>query len=293
MAANNDGIWKSFGAFLGFGPEEDAPSSNTPQPRSVFKKPTRLSPQDAALADAKAQLKGALSEIEREVTSMKRGAAKRVKAIRERVERGETEQARIEASDLVRTRQSIYRVERGCERMRTIDQNMQVMRTNAAVAKMAQTSVNIMISLNTYLMPQSKVMTLAKDLQVQTDELNAKNELIEEALDDAFEDNTDWSALGDAYSEKTIFDQICTECGIEQAASLPTVPGRSAAGIKINTDGARTAVPQTAGTENVNTSSVSSPDPDVASGANTSENVSPDADLADRLARLNNRDKKQ
>ena len=230
-AAANTSLWSDLGVFLQFAPPAASMQPDTPGTavRPVVKsKP--LSPQDAALQDAKERLKESLREIRSELRHMKRDEAKRIRQVKERAERGEMERGRDEARKLVLTRKAILRVEQGCDRLSMLDQKMQLMRTNVAIVKYTERAVAVMKSLNANSMEPSRVAELARDMELQNETLKMNMELVNETLDTAFEDDADEDAeLGDEFSDTVVFDQICAECGIAQAASMPSVPSSASA----------------------------------------------------------------
>lgn len=221
MASGSGNWWADLGAFLQL---TSPPAESNVAAAALRVKP--LTPQDAALRDVKKLLNYSLREMQREIMHMRRDEALRIRNIKEHVDAGRVERGRAEARQLVATRRAILRVEQGCDRLRQLDQHMQVMRTSIAIVKFSERAVAIMQSLNGS-MDTGKITALSHSLQHETERLRLNMENVNEALDDALEDDSGDIISGDELSEQIVFEQICTECGIRQAEDLPTLPAHA------------------------------------------------------------------
>lgn len=261
--------WSDLGAFLQFAPPPAPASAELGLPSPP---PKPVSPEDAALREAKAALKDSLRELQREVGRMRREEARKLRRVRELAEEGRVDRARLEAKQLVGTRKAILRVERGCQRLNQIHEKLQVQRTSLVLFAFAQKAAAVLKAMNGAADP-ARVAALGRGLVEENEKFNMNMESVAEALDDMFDgDDTDSEALGDEFSEETVLEQILTDCGLAQASSLPSVPEEAPSA-------AESAAPAEARAQPVQEPA----------GAAASLEAARDDDLAARLARLQSR----
>mmetsp|Transcript_26530 Transcript_26530/g.71671 ORF Transcript_26530/g.71671 Transcript_26530/m.71671 type:complete len:237 (+) Transcript_26530:99-809(+) len=165
-------------------------------------------------------------DLDRERTALERQEQKLKGDIRKAANAGQMDVAKIMAKDLVRTRHQIQKFHKLRGNLQAVSLRLQTLQSNAAMSQAMRGATRAMQQMNARMnLPQmAKIMM---EFEKQTDQMEQKEEIMGEAIDDAFDEDEE-EEEGDA-----LVNQVLDEIGINMNQQLASVPSaQPAAGAK-------------------------------------------------------------
>lgn len=220
----------------------------------------RKTPEEI-LRENKRAIDRAIRELEREKSRMEQQEVKLANDIRKSARANEMDSVKIMAKDLVRTKSQV-------KKFNIMKANLQAISLKTATLKSQNSMAQAMRGVTQGLMRMNRQMNLPQiqriiaEFQKQTDMVDMKEEMINDVMDDVFEEDTD------EQESDQIVNKVLDELGIEMNQTLATMPST---GDKVATN--KTATPAADKLPAAATATV---------GASTAA----DADLEERLNKL-------
>lgn len=173
------------------------------------------------LQECKKSIRAATREIERAQEELNEKKAIKEQELKIYAKRGEVETARVLAKDLVRMRGSIAKFHALLGELQSVEVNLITMSSTEAMSGAMRSAALSMQRMNR---AQSlpALQNIIKTFGKEQDQLNRKQDMMNEAMDDVFEPNEQ--------EENALVDQVLDEVGIRAAEQLGAVPTGIAGG---------------------------------------------------------------
>lgn len=172
---------------------------------------------DEILRENKRAIDRAIRELEREKGRMEQQEVKLVNEIRKNAKTNQMDSVKIMAKDLVRTKSQI-------KKFNIMKANLQAISLKTATLKSQNSMAQAMRGVTQGLVRMNRQMNLPQiqriihEFQKQTDMVDMKEEMINEVMDDVFEEDTD------EQESEQIVNKVLDELGIEMNQTLATLP---------------------------------------------------------------------
>lgn len=198
----------------------------------------RKTPEEI-LRENKRAIDRAIRELEREKTRMEQQEVKLGNEIRKNAKANQMDSVKIMAKDLVRTKSQI-------KKFNIMKANLQAISLKTATLKSQNSMAQAMRGVSQGLVRMNRQMNLPaihhiiNEFQKQTDMVDMKEEMINDVMDDVFEEDTD------EQETDNVVNQVLGELGIEMNQTLAALPesGKTpVAGKTSNADKQPTAQP--------------------------------------------------
>lgn len=167
------------------------------------------------LQECKKSIRAATREIERAQEELNEKKAIKEQELKIYAKRGEVQTARVLAKDLVRMRGSIAKFHALLGELQSVEVNLITMSSTEAMSGAMRSAALSMQRMNR---AQSlpALQNIIKTFGKEQDQLNRKQDMMNEAMDDVFEPNEQ--------EENALVDQVLDEVGIHAAEQLGAVP---------------------------------------------------------------------
>ncbi|KAM7541392.1 hypothetical protein Aperf_G00000046753 [Anoplocephala perfoliata] len=154
-------------------------------------------------------------ELERDRNQLQSNEAQIKADIKRLAAQGNKEACAVLARQLVKNRQQVARSYEMGARLRGIESQHTLAKSNLKVASAAKTSTHAMSQMNKQLDP-AKTAEIMKNFSKQSMKMSVAEEAMDDALDNIFGDTAD--------EEDAVVQQVLDELGIETAAKLAGAP---------------------------------------------------------------------
>ncbi|KAK4886480.1 hypothetical protein RN001_002751 [Aquatica leii] len=224
----------------------------------------KVTPEELLRKNQRA-LNKAIRDLEREKLKMEQQEKKIIADIKKLAKDGQMDAVKIMAKDLVRTRKYVKKFMLMKANIQAVSLKIQTLRSQNAMAQAMKGVTKAMQSMNRQLnLPQ--IQRILQDFEKQSEIMDMKEEMMNDAIDDAME--------GDDDEEETdaVVSQVLDELGLQLNEELGSLP---------QTSGALPAK----GQKQPTATAAAAGGPGMAGGANTSVSDA-DADLQARLDNL-------
>eukprot|EP00302_Diacronema_sp_CCMP2436_P015507 CAMPEP_0179875260 /NCGR_PEP_ID=MMETSP0982-20121206/23448_1 /TAXON_ID=483367 /ORGANISM="non described non described, Strain CCMP 2436" /LENGTH=208 /DNA_ID=CAMNT_0021767353 /DNA_START=87 /DNA_END=709 /DNA_ORIENTATION=- len=169
------------------------------------------------LKEYKRTIDRSMRDLDRERTTLERQEGKIKSDIKKMANAGQMDSARIMAKDLVRTRAQVRKFHKLKGHLQAVSLRLTTMQSNAAMAQAMRGVTKAMSQMNKAMnIPQMQKIMM--EFEKQTDQMEMKEEIMGDAIDDAFE-QSDEEEEGDA-----LVNQVLDEIGITMGQQLASVP---------------------------------------------------------------------
>ncbi|KAK6533545.1 ESCRT-III subunit protein did4 [Orbilia ellipsospora] len=175
----------------------------------------RLTPAERLRKNQRA-LEKAQRELDRERTKLEAQEKKLIADIKKSAKNGQMGAAKIQAKDLVRTRNYIQRFYRMRTELQAIALRIQTVRSNEQMMQSMKGATGLLKSMNkvSNLPALQKIMM---DFQKESDMMEFREEMMSDAIDDVNE-------FEDEEETDDIVNQVLDEIGVEREAALGNTP---------------------------------------------------------------------
>lgn len=173
---------------------------------------------DEILKENKRAIDRAIRDLEREKSRMEQQEVKLVNEIRKNAKANQMDSVKIMAKDLVRTKGQI-------KKFNIMKANLQAISLKTATLKSQNSMAQAMRGVTQGLVRMNRQMNLPQiqriiaEFQKQTDMVDMKEEMINDVMDDVFEEDTD------EQESDQIVNKVLDELGIEMNETLANLPG--------------------------------------------------------------------
>lgn len=172
---------------------------------------------DEILRENKRAIDRAIRDLEREKGRMEQQEVKLANEIRKNAKANQMDSVKIMAKDLVRTKSQI-------KKFNIMKANLQAISLKTATLKSQSSMASAMRGVTQGLVRMNRQMNLPQiqriihEFQKQTDMVDMKEEMINDVMDDVFEEDTD------EQESDQIVNKVLDELGIEMNQTLATLP---------------------------------------------------------------------
>jgi len=167
-------------------------------------------------------IKKSCRDMDRETKNLERAEKKLMTDIKKAAKDGQVDSAKIMAKDLVRTRGYIKKMHKMKSHLEAVSLRLTTMQSNQQMAKCLQGATRAMGSMNKK-MNSSGIAKIMQEFQMQNDQMGMKEEMMGDAMDDAFADDDDED------EEDAILHGVLAELGVEIGNTMGSAPSSSVA----------------------------------------------------------------
>jgi len=169
------------------------------------------------LEENKKAMRKTKSGIEREIRRMEKQEKELLFKIKQAAKNQHIERAKAMVKNLTRLRGAIKTLYGSVTQIESTMLNLQLVKTTAELTKSMRDSYRVLFILNRQCnLPQ--LQHLLMQLEKETDVMNMKQELINDATDSMLEGD------GDEEEEKRIFNEVMEEVGVQTADAMQDLP---------------------------------------------------------------------
>lgn len=192
----------------------------------------RITPEEMLRKNQRA-LNKAMRDLDREKARMEQQEKKIIADIKKMAKEGQMESVKIMAKDLVRTRRYVKKFMIMKANIQAVSLKIQTLRSQNAMAQAMKGVSKAMQNMNRQLnLPQ--IQKILQEFEKQSEIMDMKEEIMNDAIDDAMEDEAD--------EEETdaIVSQVLDELGLQLNDQLSGLPQATAS---LSVAGGKTAMP--------------------------------------------------
>lgn len=172
---------------------------------------------DEILKENKRAIDRAIRELEREKSRMEQQEIKLGNEIRKNAKANQMDSVKIMAKDLVRTKSQIKKFNIMKANLQAISLKTATLKSQNSMAQAMRGVTQGLVSMNRQLnLP--RIQSIIQEFQKQTDMVDMKEEMINDVMDDVFEEDTD------EQESDQIVSKVLDELGIEMNQTLATLP---------------------------------------------------------------------
>ena len=183
---------------------------------------------DEILRENKRAIDRAIRDLEREKGRMEQQEIKLTNDIRKAARNNEMDSVKIMAKDLVRTKSQVKKFNIMKANLQAISLKTATLKSQSSMASAMKGVTQGLIRMNRQMnLPQ--IQHIIQEFQKQTDMVDMKEEMINDVMDDVFEEDTD------EQESDAVVNKVLDELGIEMNQTLDTLPssgGRQTIGDK-------------------------------------------------------------
>lgn len=180
----------------------------------------RITPEEMLRKNQRA-LNKAMRDLDREKARMEQQEKKIIADIKKMAKEGQMESVKIMAKDLVRTRRYVKKFMLMKANIQAVSLKIQTLRSQNAMAQAMKGVSKAMMSMNRQLnLPQ--IQKILQEFEKQSEIMDMKEEIMNDAIDDAMEDE------GDEEESDAVVSQVLDELGLQltdQLSGLPEATG--------------------------------------------------------------------
>lgn len=192
----------------------------------------KLTPQERLRKNQRA-LEKTQRELTREVTKLQQQEKKLTSEIKKLAKAGQIASAKIQARDLVRTRNYVQKFNSVKTQLQAISLRIQSVRTNAQMATSMRDATRVLNGMNRSMnLPQ--LSRIAQEFSRENDLMDQKQEFMDDAIDDAMADDEE---LEEDEQVDEILNKVLDEIGVDLNTTLKDTPNTIHAGEVAVTNG--------------------------------------------------------
>lgn len=180
----------------------------------------KLTPQERLRKNQRA-LEKTQRELGRETTKLQAQEKKLISEIKKSAKQGQISSAKIQAKDLVRTKNYIVKFNLMKAQLQAILLRIQSVRSNAQMATSMRDATRLLLGMNR-LMNLPQLSRIAQEFARENDMMDQKQEFMDEAIDDAMAMDED--ELGEDEQVDEILTEVLDEIGVDLNTSLKDTP---------------------------------------------------------------------
>lgn len=180
----------------------------------------KLTPQERLRKNQRA-LEKTQRELGRETTKLQAQEKKLISEIKKSAKQGQIASAKIQAKDLVRTKNYIVKFNLMKAQLQAILLRIQSVRSNAQMATSMRDATRLLLGMNR-LMNLPQLSRIAQEFARENDMMDQKQEFMDEAIDDAMAMDED--ELGEDEQVDEILTKVLDEIGVDLNTSLKDTP---------------------------------------------------------------------
>lgn len=182
----------------------------------------KLTPQERLRKNQRA-LEKTQRELTRETTKLQNQEKKLVSDIKKSAKQGQISSAKLQAKDLIRTKNYIVKFNSMKAQLQAILLRIQSVRSNQQMATSMGDATKLLSGMNkTMNLPQ--LSRIAQDFAKENDMMDQKQEFMDDAIDDAMEMDED--DLGEDEQIDEILGKVLDEIGVDLNTSLKDTPNQ-------------------------------------------------------------------
>lgn len=172
---------------------------------------------DEILRENKRAIDRAIRELEREKNRMEQQEVKLKNDIKKEAKANQMDSVKIMAKDLVRTKSQIKKFNIMKANLQAISLKTATLKSQNSMAQAMRGVTQGLVRMNRQMnLPQ--IQRIIQEFQKQTDMVDMKEEIINDVMDEVFEEE------GDEAESDQIVNQVLDELGIEMNSTLSTLP---------------------------------------------------------------------
>lgn len=191
----------------------------------------KLTPQERLRKNQRA-LEKTQRELTRESTKLQAQEKKLMLEIKKSAKLGQIASAKIQAKDLIRTKNYIVKFNQMKAQLQAILLRIQSVRSNAQMATLMRDATRLLLGMNR-LMNLPQLSRIAQEFAKENDLMDQKQEFMDDAIDDAMALDDD--ELGEDEQADEILTRVLDEIGVDLNTSLKDTPSQINAAQSPNT----------------------------------------------------------
>lgn len=191
----------------------------------------KLTPQERLRKNQRA-LEKTQRELARETTKLQAQEKKLMLEIKKSAKLGQIASAKIQAKDLIRTKNYIVKFNQMKAQLQAILLRIQSVRSNAQMATLMRDATRLLLGMNR-LMNLPQLSRIAQEFAKENDLMDQKQEFMDDAIDDAMA--LDEDELGEDEQADEILTRVLDEIGVDLNTSLKDTPSQINAAQSPNT----------------------------------------------------------
>lgn len=180
----------------------------------------KLTPQERLRKNQRA-LEKTQRELTREITKLQQQEKKLVAEIKKSAKLGQLASTKIQAKDLIRTKNYIDKFNLMKAQLQAISLRIQSVRSNQQMAASMRDATRVLLGMNR-LMNIPLLSRIAQEFAKENDLMDQKQEFIDDAIDDAME--LDEDGLGEEEQVDELLSKVLDEIGVDLNTSLKNTP---------------------------------------------------------------------
>lgn len=180
----------------------------------------KLTPQERLRKNQRA-LEKTQRELARETTKLQQQEKKLMLDIKKSAKQGQIASAKIQAKDLIRTKNYIVKFNSMKAQLQAILLRIQSVRSNQQMATSMRDATRLLLGMNK-LMNLPQLSRIAQEFSKENDLMDQKQEFMDDAIDDAMEMDED--GLGEDEAADEILTKVLDEIGVDLNTSLEDTP---------------------------------------------------------------------
>lgn len=182
----------------------------------------KLTPQERLRKNQRA-LEKTQRELARETTKLQAQEKKLMLEIKKSAKLGQIASAKIQAKDLIRTKNYIVKFNQMKAQLQAILLRIQSVRSNAQMATLMRDATRLLLGMN-QLMNLPQLSRIAQEFAKENDLMDQKQEFMDDAIDDAMALDDD--ELGEDEQADEILTRVLDEIGVDLNTSLKDTPSQ-------------------------------------------------------------------
>ncbi|GEQ71088.1 hypothetical protein JCM33374_g4769 [Metschnikowia sp. JCM 33374] len=182
----------------------------------------KLTPQERLRKNQRA-LEKTQRELARETSKLQQQEKKLMSEIKKSAKQGQIASAKIQAKDLIRTKNYIVKFNSMKAQLQAISLRIQSVRSNTQMATSMRDATRLLSGMNRSMnLPQ--LSRIAQEFAKENDMMDQKQEFMDDAIDDAMEMDED--GLGEDEQADEILTKVLDEIGVDLNTSLKDTPNQ-------------------------------------------------------------------
>ncbi|QBM89733.1 charged multivesicular body protein 2A [Metschnikowia aff. pulcherrima] len=182
----------------------------------------KLTPQERLRKNQRA-LEKTQRELTRETAKLQQQEKKLMLEIKKSAKQGQIASAKIQAKDLIRTKNYIVKFNQMKAQLQAISLRIQSVRSNTQMASSMRDATRLLLGMNR-LMNLPQLSRIAQEFAKENDMMDQKQEFMDDAIDDAMEMDED--GLGEDEQADEILTKVLDEIGVDLNTSLKDTPNQ-------------------------------------------------------------------
>ena len=182
----------------------------------------KLTPQERLRKNQRA-LEKTQRELTRETAKLQQQEKRLMLEIKKSAKQGQIASAKIQAKDLIRTKNYIVKFNQMKAQLQAISLRIQSVRSNTQMATSMRDATRLLLGMNR-LMNLPQLSRIAQEFAKENDMMDQKQEFMDDAIDDAMEMDED--GLGEDEQADEILTKVLDEIGVDLNTSLKDTPNQ-------------------------------------------------------------------